>query len=242
MIGRVKSIKLCYTQTGAYWAITIVDENGIEVGTFGTPEKSDSINFRFQTFGMMSVLNNMNLFNLGEQKLQFPVLIRRPSLHIESVANYDGDFLTIDKNANMSFGKTNDLLQYEDAIIVGVKSQSGVISLQIAQDYTLQSFISPNAYVGFKQVYDFNIDKIKEKKGADSFMYTICNIMKICNIKELLTPTNYSVKFPIIFYSLDSNGKIKAIGNTKQEVWLNDTNNGYVLSDKVEDMMLESKK
>ena len=46
MIGRIDSIELCRTDNGAYWLITLVDQNNNIIGTFGASEKDDSINFR----------------------------------------------------------------------------------------------------------------------------------------------------------------------------------------------------
>lgn len=53
MFGKISSIKLINDENKSYWSITIIDENGLEIGTFGDDSKTDSINFRKQSFKSM---------------------------------------------------------------------------------------------------------------------------------------------------------------------------------------------
>ena len=230
MIGKIKNIKLQYTNEGAYWLITIVDQNDYEIGTFGTSDKDDAINFRMQTFGLMKILNKMNLFDLGNLSLKFPILVKRSAVFIESIANAHGYFFAVDKEANMNFGKTDDLTEYETANITKFESGSGVLALKIENDYSMQYFQFPNVYLGFKPLYNFNIDKKFELDGANRFMYTVCSVLKLCNITDLLPQNDTIIDYPQIYYVLDDNGQIQSIGNLEQNCWLNNEIDEYTLT------------
>lgn len=230
MIGKIKGIKLNYTDKGAYWEIIIVDENDILVGTFGSAEKSDAINFRMQTFGLMKILNNMNLFNLGNQNKSIPILVKGNWVRVESIANENGEFFSVDRNADMQYGMTTDLSAYELANIDSFHSKSGILALRINKDNSAQDFELPKVYRGFKQVYDVVVEKQVELLGAQEFLLAVCGILKVCKIEELLPQNAELSNLPLISYVLDNDGKIHAIGNLEQDYWLTNATDEYILS------------
>lgn len=243
MIGRISSIKLNKTEKGAYWLLKIVDENDIEFGMFGSAEKDDCINFRNQTYGIMRVLNNWNLFNLGNQDLSFPIYVKSTPTYIESVANSQGEYFSVDREANLSSGTKTDLSDYKLATIKSLESTSGCIAARIEEDYTIQYFQIPSAYKGFTPVYEYTAWKEEDElDGAENFLYTICNIMQICKIDELLPSEYLSINFPVINFTLDSNNQVKAIGNISQDFWLNDTEDGYLFSNEEKSFNCTTKK
>lgn len=230
MIAKIKNIKLCPKENGAYWLITIVDQNDCEIGSFGISEKDDPINFRTETFGIMQILNKMNLFELCNKKIEIPILVKRDFLYVESIANTEGDFFSVDKNGNISSGKIENLSEYEPATIVGFESQSGVLALKIKRNYTIQYFQVPSVYLGFKLIHDFRVEENVELESAKRFMYTIYNILRVCKINDLLPQNDRDVIYPQISIVIDSNEKIQSIGNLEENHWLNDEEEKYTLS------------
>ena len=176
----------------------------------------------------MKILNNMNMFGFGEQKIEIPALKRGSFTRVESIANFDGEYFSIDQDANMSFGKIDDLSEYEPVIVAGFESKSGVLSLELKQKYSVQYFQIPEVYLGFDLVYDLDSDKERELCGANKFMFAVCSIMKVCNISDLL---NFGNKNLLVSFVLDEDGRISAIGNLEQSCWLNNEDGKYILSD-----------
>ena len=215
MLGRISSIKLINNDSNSYWEITIVDENGFEIGTFGSEDKSDSINFRKQTFGLLKICETTNLLSLGGNEIEIPVLTDASMTRVNAVCNEDGEYLSIDRDANMELGFGYDTSKCEKRQITGLESKSGIISAQLLGDWSIQYFQAPMAYRGFKEIYDFPVSDEDEKTGADYFQCFVTQILNIGKVKELIPNKN---KMPVILVNVDDNGKINAIGNTNGDI------------------------
>lgn len=219
MLGRISSIKLITKGENSFWSITVIDENGFEIGTFGDEEKSDSINFRKQTFGVLKVCECMNLLGISGNKIEIPVLVDAGMTRVNAVCNEDSEYLAIDKDANMEFGLGYDTSKCEKQKITALESSSGVISAKLLGNWSVQYFQAPMAYRGFKEIYDFPVSDKDEKNGADYFQSFVTQILNIGKVNELILDKS---KMPIISVSVDENGKISAIGNANGDIWLVD--------------------
>lgn len=61
----ISSIKFIRKDTdNCYWELILVDENNNYIGSFGESYITDSINFRRQTFGILSACNCFDLLRL----------------------------------------------------------------------------------------------------------------------------------------------------------------------------------
>lgn len=218
MLGRISSIKLINNDENSYWLVTVVDENGYEIGTFGDCNKGDSINFRKETFGIMKICNCMNLLNLSGENIEIPILVDAGMTRVNAICNKDGEYVSIDRDANMAIGDNYDTSKCEEGKLVSLESSSGIISTKIERDFSVQYFQAPMAYRGFKEIYDFPVSDEDEKKGADYFKYFVTQVMAIGKVDDLVIGPNR----PIVSIYLDDNGKIKALGNSNGDTWLVD--------------------
>jgi len=217
MFGKISSIKLHSDNNTSYWIITIIDENGYEIGTFGDMHNGDSSNFRKQTFGIMQICNCMDLFKMSGKDLQVPILVDAMPTRIGTLCNENGDYLSIDENANITIGSDFDTKKCEMGKLVGLESSSGIMSAKIIKDFSLQYFQAPMAYRGFKEIYDFPVSDEEEKKGAEYFKSFVLGIMDICHITDLINGTD---NLPIVSICVDSENQIRAIGNSNESIWL----------------------
>ncbi len=219
MLGKISSIKLINKDDESYWTITIIDEKGYEIGIFGDHEKSDSINFRKQTFGILKVCECMDLLSISGNKIEIPILVDSSITRVNAVSNENGEYLAIDRDANMELGLGYDIKKCEKQKITALESSSGIISAKLMGNWSMQYFQAPMAYRGFKEIYDFPVSDEDEKKGADYFQCFVTQILNIGNINELILDKS---RMPIVSVNLDENGKINAIGNPNGDVWLVD--------------------
>jgi hypothetical protein len=221
MLGKISSIKLINEDDKSYWSITIIDENGFEIGTFGDCEKSDSINFRKQTFGILKVCECIDLLSIGGNKIEIPIFVDSSITRVNAVSNENGEYLAIDRDANMELGFEYDISKCEKQKITTLESSSGVISAKLMGNWSMQYFQAPMAYRGFKEIYDFPVSDEDEKKGADYFQCFVTQILNIGKINELIPDKS---KMPVVSVNMDETGKITAIGNANGEIWLVDEN------------------
>lgn len=217
MLGKISSIKLIKNDDSYYWSITIVDENGFEIGTFGDESKTDSVNFRKQTFGILKVCECMNLLGIGGNEIEFPVFVDAGMTRVNAICNDDGEYLAIDRDANMELGLDYDISKCEKQKVATLESSSGIISAKLLGNWSVQHFQAPMAYRGFKELYDFPVSDEDEKKGADYFQCFVTQVLNIGKVNELIPDRN---KMPVISVCVDENGKINAIGNANGNVWL----------------------
>ena len=69
MKAKICSIYLMHNVGGVYWKVTLIDEQGNLLGTFGDKVYCDDINFRKQTFYIMKILNSWDLLKIdGKEK------------------------------------------------------------------------------------------------------------------------------------------------------------------------------
>ena len=219
MLGRISSVKLINKDNNSYWEITIVDENGFEIGTFGSEDKSDSINFRKQTFGLLKICETTNLLSLGDNEIEIPVFTDASITRVNAICNEDGEYLSIDRDANMELGLGYDISKCEKRKITSLESMSGIVSAKLLGDWSIQYFQAPMAYRGFKEIYDFPVSDEDEKTGADYFQCFVTQVLNIGKVKELIPNKK---KMPVVLVNVDDNGKISAVGSPNGDVWLVD--------------------
>lgn len=226
MKGQLISAKLCHENKEIFWKLTLADDAGNIIGTFGS--KSNTLDFRTFTFGLIKILNKQNLFELTDEAISAPVFVKSSPMRIESIGNEEGYFLTIDSNAQMSYGKGFDKSLYERAKLATLESKSGILSARIEGKYWAQYLQAPHAYRGFKPVY--NVDSSFEQQiyGANYFSMFVYQILNICKIDDLITYGKGD--YPELSIVLDDTGKISAVGNITQNTWLVLTDKGYALS------------
>ena len=239
MNGKLISAKLCHDNDSIYWKLTLADNSGNIIGTFGT--KSNTLDFRTFTFGLIKILNNQNLFALTDQNISAPILVKSSPTRIESIGNEEGHFLTIDSNAQISYGTGFDMSLYEKAKLTTLESKSGILCARIEGKYWTQYLQAPEAYKGFKYVYDVDSSLNQQIYGANYFSMFIYQILNICKIDDLITHSKSN--YPEVSIVLDDKSEILAIGNIAQSNWLAITDKGYILSNtSIQQIILNSNK
>ncbi len=226
MEAQLISAKLCREENGIFWKLTLADNNNNIIGTFGT--KVDTINFRVFTFGLTKILNNRNLFNLTGKTLSSPILVKRTPTRVESIANKDGRFFSIDSSAKMSYGREFDTSDYEEATLTSLESKSGILQTNIDLGYSSQCFQAPEAYRGFKPVYNVDSSMEQQIAGANYFAMFIYQVLNVCKIDDLIQQGDK--KYPKLSIALDEKENIIALGDVNKEIWLIQSKEGYTLS------------
>lgn len=226
MNAKLISAKLYREDNDIYWELTLADSNDNIIGTFGS--KSDTLNFRAFTFGLTEICNNQNLFNLTNKRISSHILVKRSPTRIESIANDEGDFLTIDNDAKISYGKGVNVDDYESGTLTSLTSKSGILMAGINIGFESQYFQAPSAYIGFKPVYDVDLSLEQQTFGANYFAAFIYHILKICKIDNLIEQ-NCS-QCPEVSIELNNDGKIISLGDKNGKIWLSKADGIYTLS------------
>lgn len=78
-----------------YWNLTLVDDNNNYIGTYCKPHISDEINFRKQTFGILSACNCYDLLKLSsENPIPLQIFFKeKPDGGVEELINQSGRLL-----------------------------------------------------------------------------------------------------------------------------------------------------
>jgi len=230
MYGKISSMELINTESGCFWQLTIVDENGFEIGTFGTPDKSDSISFRKQTFGIMHACGCWDLLSISGKKISFPILVEEDPIRLNTICNADGEFISIDLDGTVRYGENYDISNCEERTLTSLESSSGILSAETTTKYTRQHFQSPNSYIGFNELYAQQTSKELEQKGANSFKNFVCQILHLGKISNLFKDNCDFHTYPTVSIILDKDNNIKAIGDINERAWLINNDEGYSIS------------
>lgn len=226
MNTRISSICLIRNSDGVYWKITLVDESGNVLGTFGDECNCDDINFRKQTFYLLKILNNWDLLKIDGQEKSFSVLVDNEFSRINCIANYNGDYLKFDyATGEVLTGSGCDTSQFFSQKISSLLSRSGVFTASIIDKYSHRAVSGDMSYLGFTEIYPNQDNEELEIKGSRCFKEFVCGILDLCNINELIQSSNY----PEVSVKFDSNGNIIAIGDIEGNEYLYITENGYKL-------------
>lgn len=211
-----------------YWKITLIDDQGNVLGTFGDGIHCDDINFRKQTFYIMKILNNYNLLKLDGLEKKFPVLVDNDFSRINYIANSSGDYLKFDyQTGEVLSGSGCDVSQFVQKEISSLISRSGVLMASIIDKYNHRAVSGDMSYLGFTEVYPNQENKELEIRGARCFKDFVCGILKLCNMKELIQSNNY----PEVSVKFDAKGNIIAIGDIEGREYLYIIEHGYELID-----------
>ena len=227
--GKIKSIKLKEICNTAYWEITLTDIDGNIIGKFGDGMLSTNEDFRNQTYGIMRILSNYNLFELDNQKKSYPVMINRNEYFVSCIANKKGAFMTFDRQTGkVRRGAGLDLSEYEERQITSLCSRSGCLTANTKSGNISQGVTFTNVYYGFDPLFDIFSDPCDRKltqESAENFKNVICELLKICEENELI----HSEELPKVKVILDDNQNIVAIGN-KSDMFLTTTDSGYAFT------------
>jgi len=237
MTGYISSIKLNYNIEIPYWVLTIVDDNGNVIGTFGHSTMVSYENFRMQTFGIMQVLDNWNLFNLTNDKIDFVCFTIMHGSRTLGIINEDGHYLYIDpETAELSIGYDYGHVykDLERRRIDGLISSSGTLSIttndNVSGDqcgYVGTSLIAPHAYYNFKPLGCYSRTEFDSAKYFSDFVTQVMKIGKISDLIKQGKGINPNLKVSIVV----NDGCITEISDPNREYVLTSDVKGYMLSE-----------
>lgn len=223
MKAKISSIKLNRHNDSFYWKITLVDEEGNIIGTFGDETNCNDINFRKETFYLMKILKNWDLLKLDGQKKAIPMLVDNEYGFIDYIANEDGDYLKFDyKTGEVLNGSGLDVSDFIEAGITSLESKSLSIIAEVSVGLARRGLIG-SVYRGFSPLYSREVTEEQEKNGARSFKEFVYGVLRVCKFSELIQSNTY----PEVSVKLDSNGNVVAIGNLEESEYLYNSDNGY---------------
>jgi len=211
-------------ENDCYWKVTLVDENNNYIGTFGDSKITDPVNFRKQTFGILSACNCFDLLKLSSSNPQkLPVYyMERKFNGINSIVNKNGQSLKlghhgmyeINKAWNF-FNKNKEIKQYEIGEIESIESRSGVFVVSVCSGCSVNSFMTGSVYWGFG--YPLTQENMNEDYIRDAsklYLSFIEGILKLYNTNDLMKLNGNEVsEYPMVIVKTDEKGNITSIGN-----------------------------
>ena len=158
MEAKITSIKLKKLDNNhSYWVITLIDKHDKILEVLDIPRLSDSVNFRKQTFGILSAINCFDLLRLfTENPNNLRIYISEDfSKKIEYVKNLKGDIFRFDGD-NYVFDKSKKIFRFVkknsdeiEAEIESITSASGVFNLRINAGVFTTFYSTGQIYYGF---------------------------------------------------------------------------------------------
>ncbi|MCH5167302.1 MAG: hypothetical protein J1F35_05355 [Erysipelotrichales bacterium] len=235
-----------------YWSITLRDVHGNLLEVFDVPKLSDSINFRTQTYGILTITNSYDLLRIfTETPTPLPVYVGSDSTNKNQyIKNHKGDIFKfdeeeygIDKVTKLIVGnkKTRKEINAEIESIVS-KERSIDVGVKTKQDSKV--FSSPQLYYGFG--YPLSDYKESNKStintATDMFRTFIEGILCIYNTTELLDlGRSDAIEYPIVEVLYDENGEINGIGSIETDDYLMIENGKYKIINKTPELKEEQK-
>lgn len=220
-----------------YWRLTFVDDNNNYIGTYSKPNISDEINFRKQTFGILSACNCYDLLKLGSDN-PIPLSIffkEKPYGGVESLINQSGRLLSFrkgnyetEKAWNM-FNKKKEQKNYEQGEIRSISSESGCFSTWIKHPYYSTFYVTDQVYYGFGFPITIGMDATIDdiKRSSKLFTSFLESILKLYDTNDLLDLSRNKNKFPKVNIDIDVLGNITSIYNQETDMTLIEQNSSY---------------
>jgi len=226
-----------------YWKIILVDENNNYLGTFGDSNITDEVNFRKQTFGILSACNCYDLLKLGSSNPElFPIFFKEKYYGgVDYIVNKSGKKMILEENGYYDlkkawnfFNKNKEIKKYEVAEIESIKSQSGVFNILLTNEHFSIFYVTGSVYWGFG--YPLSEENMNEKyikeasKLYTSFIECILDFYDTNDLLKLSKKEN--LEYPKVTVDIDDFGKITSIGSSKTGLTLTQNENSYLITKK----------
>ena len=242
----IRSIELKKLDNGnCYWELTLIDEQGNFIGKFGNQNINDAINFRKQTFGILSACNCFDLVRLGSSNPKYlPILIKEKKFGgVEYISSIGGKNFKLGENCQYEitkswniFNKNKEMKKYTIGQIERIVSQSGVFTIWLRTENYMTFFNTGQIYYGFGYplpASSENLDENYINQSALIFKTFIEGILEIYGTKDLLKLSeNKEIEYPKISVNVDEKGNILSIGSLTSDYELTENNSSYSISQK----------
>lgn len=220
-----------------YWRLTFVDGNNNYIGTYSNPNISDEINFRKQTFGILSACNCYDLLNLSSND-SIPLSIffkKKPYGGVEALINQSGQLLSLGEGIYETekvwniFNKKRAIKSYESGEIRSISSGSGCFSIWIKHAYYSTFYVTGQVYYGFGFPITIGLDATIDdiKRSSKLFTSFIESILKLYDTNDLLDLSRNKNNFPKVNIDIDDLGNITSIYNQETGMTLTEQNSSY---------------
>ncbi len=230
--AQIASIKLRQIDAdNSYFEVSLVDEEGVSLGTFGSPLITDPINFRKQVYGLLEACNITDLLKLGgKANINIPITFKCNSHnHVNEIHNTnnqtfhltsEGEYLTEETQA--------DNREEFEGSIASIVSENEAFIIRINNPHFTASYNTGNIYYGFGYP---RLSETKNpeltKKATRHYQKYLENILKFLGTDDLLKVGGEPIELPKVLIKKDESGNIIALGNQEKDYYLCISHNGY---------------
>lgn len=228
----IKSIELCQIdENESFFQVTLADEEGNDIGVFGSPYLTSDIDFRKETFGILEAIGCFDLLKLGgNEEACIPITFKCDRRDvIDEIHNSDNQTLHMGTSGEyVTEEMKEDEREVFDGIINSIKSASDTFTMQIRNPHFTTNYVTGNIYYGFGYplLSQTNNEELI-KKASKHYKSYIESILKFCGTDDLLRIGGEPSKYPDILIQRDEVGNIIAIGSSDKEYHLCIAENGY---------------
>lgn len=230
-------------KTHSYWILNFVDCHGNLVETIDMPKLSSSVDFRYQTYGILAACNCYDLLRIFTNS---PNLLK---VYIPKDDSNKVEYIKNSHNAIFSFKEDKYVLEHNHNIlkiahkhpnelsgqIESITSESGTFAISIATENFKRTFLTGQVYYGFGTPLNehINLNEKHELLAADMFKTFIEAILKLYQVDDLLglAKTEY-VEYPIVDLEYDEQGKPQYLGCEETGIYLQINENSYAIEDR----------
>ena len=241
MEGYIKSIKYRkLNKYEGYFLVTIINEKGVKIGTFGSKEFTSPVEFRKETFGIMAALDTFDLLKIGSRTPnKLKVYIKDDNYErIYRITNQNGMTFTKDQN-NLYIVKRNiikNLFNKENQsnieTIESIKSISDTFTMLLTDGPCFRFYVTGDVYYGFGYPL-LERSSIETKYVITSslqYLTYMRSILKLYGTNDLMNLSlTDEVEYKKITYLTDESGRIIGIGNKNKNIYLISSQNTYEL-------------
>lgn len=218
----------------AYYLVTLVDEKGNVVGTFGNKKFSTACEFRKATFGIMAAVDCFDLTRLGSDDPN--------KLNVCYEQDKFGKVLKIFNDKGISLSKNNDFMYVTKRNIFARKecyetieniiSSSGTFSMLLTEKPFYVFYVTGNVYYGFGYPL-FTTSEVKSNdinEASLQYLSYIRSILRLYSTKDLMMISRVkdivARKVDVVFNHKDD---IVGIGNKEKDIYLINGENTFTL-------------
>ena len=240
-ISKIEFIRT--NKDNCYWNLLLVDVNNNYIGAYCKPYISDEINFRKQTFGILSACNCYDLLKLSsDNPIPLPIYFKEKTYGgVEELINQSDKLLRfregiyeIERTWNI-FNKRKEIKKYESGEIRTISSESGCFSTWIKHAYYSTFYVTGQVYYGFGFPITIGLDATVDDIKYSSKLFTsfIESILKLYDTNDLLDLSRNKTKFPKININIDDLGNITSIYNQETGITLTEQNASYQITKEI---------
>lgn len=228
----IKSIKLCQIDGDEiFFQLSLVDENGNNMGVFGSPYLTSNVDFRKEVYGILEAVEEMDLLKIGgNEEACIPIKFKCDRRDIVNEIHNDNN-QTFHMN-NLGEYVTEETKEDEreifDGVINSIKSDSDTFMMNIRNPQFATSYVTSNIYYGFG--YPFLSRTNNEElinKASKHYKEYIVNLLKFCGTDDLLRIGGEPTKYPETLIQRDELGNVIAIGSPNKDYHLRIVDDGY---------------